>query len=538
MSRPFATLWTVAAAAIIAGCSGGTATPPAGGATAPLPVVSQSTGIDHALPRFLRLYRTPPRPPNVHHKITAAARARARAAGWQELSSVPSFPTGPQTEELMTDGTVLVFDSCTTNVYKLTPDQSGNYSTGTWTSLAPLPSGYSPLYFGSAILPDGKLIVNGGEYIGCADPPAESNSGAIYDPTANTWTSVTPPSGWPRIGDGQSVVLPNGTYMLGNCCTLVQAQLDEKTMTWTQVGNGKADANSEEGWTLLRNGDVLTADVTEAPNSEYFNPKTATWQTAGTVPVNLVTGFEIGPQTMRQDNTVWVAGATGLSAIYNANTSTWSKGPTFPKCCGTGTQGRQLDVADGPSSLLTSGSVMIVASPGLYNAPAFVYIFNGKKLINIPAPPNFPNDSSYNVRLLLLPNGQILEDDGSNDVEVYTSTSKAGVGYAPAISNVPTTLTPGDTYKISGKRFNGVSQNNFYGDDVQQATNYPLVRITNTATGHVFYARTHNFSFMGIGSSKKVSAMFDVPSTIETGASSLVVVTNAVASKPVSVTIQ
>ena len=83
-----------------------------------------------------------------------------------------------------------------------------------------------------------------------------------------------------------------------------------------------------------------------------------------------------------------------------------------------------------------------------------------------------------------------------------------------------------------------MSQTNMYGDDVQQATNYPLVRVTNGTTGHVFYCKTHNHSFMGVGSSRKVSTMFDVPSTIETGASSLVVVTNGVASAPVSVTIQ
>ncbi|MFZ1017491.1 MAG: hypothetical protein WAN39_06405, partial [Candidatus Cybelea sp.] len=68
--------------------------------------------------------------------------------------------------------------------------------------------------------------------------------------------------------------------------------------------------------------------------------------------------------------------------------------------------------------------------------------------------------------------------------------------------------------------------------------NYPLVRITNTGSGTVTFARTHGFSSMGIGSKKKVSAMFDVPATIQTGASTIQVVTNGIASSPVSVTIQ
>jgi hypothetical protein len=109
---------------------------------------------------------------------------------------------------------------------------------------------------------------------------------------------------------------------------------------------------------------------------------------------------------------------------------------------------------------------------------------------------------------------------------------------APLITSVPATLVHGSTYKVVGKRFNGFSQANAYGDDDQQATNYPLVRITNNATGHVFYARTHGHSFMGIGSSASVSTMFDVPAGIETGASSLVVVANGIPSAPASVTVQ
>jgi hypothetical protein len=63
------------------------------------------------------------------------------------------------------------------------------------------------------------------------------------------------------------------------------------------------------------------------------------------------------------------------------------------------------------------------------------------------------------------------------------------------------------------------------------ATSYPLVRITNLATKHVFYARTHNFSTMGIATgSTIVSASFDVPATAEAGSSSLVVVANGIPS--------
>ena len=87
----------------------------------------------------------------------------------------------------------------------------------------------------------------------------------------------------------------------------------------------------------------------------------------------------------------------------------------------------------------------------------------------------------------------------------------------------------GSTYKISGTQFNGLSQAAAFGDEYQTATNYPLVRITNTGTGHVFYAKTHGHSTMAVATgSKIVSTNFDVPATMETGASTLEVVANGI----------
>jgi len=83
-----------------------------------------------------------------------------------------------------------------------------------------------------------------------------------------------------------------------------------------------------------------------------------------------------------------------------------------------------------------------------------------------------------------------------------------------------------------------LSQCAAYGDDNQSATNWPLVRITNAATGKVVYARTHSFSTMGVATgSKLVSAKFDVPASIGLGASTLEVVANGIPSAAVAVVI-
>jgi hypothetical protein len=91
---------------------------------------------------------------------------------------------------------------------------------------------------------------------------------------------------------------------------------------------------------------------------------------------------------------------------------------------------------------------------------------------------------------------------------------------------------------LSGTQLNGLSQGGAYGDDAQMATNYPLIRITNSGTGHVFYARTYNPGSMGVATgSTVVSVSFAVPAGIELGVSQLEVVTNGIASNPVSVTV-
>ena len=120
-------------------------------------------------------------------------------------------------ENLLTDGSVMVYECETSNWFKLTPDSSGNYALGTWSQLASLPDingvAYRPLYFASAVLADGRLVITGGEYN--FDNFAFTNQGAIYDPVKNTWTKLKHPKGWVNIGDSPSSMLPDGRFLLG-----------------------------------------------------------------------------------------------------------------------------------------------------------------------------------------------------------------------------------------------------------------------------------------------------------------------------------
>jgi hypothetical protein len=43
-------------------------------------------------------------------------------------------------------------------VVQADPDIHGSYVNGTWSPIASMPAGYGPLYFGSAVLPDGRVV--------------------------------------------------------------------------------------------------------------------------------------------------------------------------------------------------------------------------------------------------------------------------------------------------------------------------------------------------------------------------------------------
>jgi len=516
------------------------------------------------------------RPPLGH--VTPLEKAKSSAAKpylgtadtpspWTPLENPPPFGT-PGTMLLESNGTVLVHNEPDNNTtggtnqwWQLTPSPSGSYVDGTWSQIASMPSAYTPLYFASAILPDGRMIVEGGEYIG--ENAEWSNAGAIYNPVTNTWASVAPPPGWTNIGDAASEVLPNGTFMLEHPCntcltnpdlTVDDALLNARTLTWRVIpATGKSDPNDEEGWTLEPNGKVLTVDLWAPGNTELFNPRSDSWSFAGSTavsgsPIDPWPVVEIGPQVEMPGGNTFVVGAGSSTqeaptacttdeptqtALYNYQSGSWTAGPEIPAI-----DGEEFDSTDGPGSVLPDGNVLFDVSACVYNTPTHFFVYNASSstLTQVPDAPNAANDSSFYTRMLALPNGQVLFNDGSNQMEVYTAGGTPNPAWRPSITSLSsTTLAPGSTYRLSGKQLAGLDQGAAYGDDVQDNTNFPLVRITNSATGVVTYARTSNWTSVSVAPGKRSSTRFTLPSDIPAGTSTLVVVANGIASQPVTV---
>ena len=460
----------------------------------------------------------------------------ARAQTWERVDA-SGGPARTSVALLLTDGTVIVDVPNTRLWYRLAPDEWGDYLHGTWSTLALMPERYGPYAFASAVLADGRVIVEGGEYNN--GHSGWTSRGAIYDPRLDSWTEVQPPASWIHIGDAPCVVLPDGRFFLGNAFDRRTAVLDPATLQWSDFGVGKNDDSSEEGWTLLRDGSVLCVDVTTPPATERFLPWLGRWISAGNTPQSLILNplvREIGPALLMADGTVFAAGGNGHNAIYSppadaTGTGTWSAAPDFPLLDGT-----QLDMADGPAALLPSGNALCAASPATYRLRTRCFEFDGTRLIPVPGSPRADLISSYMCSMLLLPTGQVLMTDQSGDVEIYTPSGEPKDAWRPTIRSYPTTILPGETYKITGTQFNGLSQGSAYGDECTNATNYPLVRLTSLRTGHVAYARTFGHDTMAVATGRApTTTQFTVPKTLESGMHALEVVANGIVSLPVQV---
>lgn len=147
--------------------------------------------------------------------------------------------------------------------------------------------------------------------------------------------------------------------------------------------------------------------------------------------------------------------------------------------------------------------------------------------------------NSYEANFLVLPTGQVMAFtvDGPT-VQIYTPAGTLQNSWRPVITSAPSAVATGTTYPISGTQFNGLTEGAYYGDDTNASTNFPLVRITNNATGHVFFARTSTHSNRSIAPGATASTNFRVPTGTETGPSTIVVIANGIPSAPVAVTVQ
>jgi hypothetical protein len=453
------------------------------------------------------------------------------AGTWRTLTN--AAPAQVETTLLLTDGTVLAQGMSTNKWYRLTPDASGDYGNGTWATMAD--SVHAPLYYASGVLRDGRVIVVGGEYD--AGAPVWLLGAEIYDPVANTWTTLPTPAGWTQIGDAPGCVLPDGRYFVGQVGSRKTAIYDPTTNAWTAAAD-KINTVGEESWSMLPDGTIHAVDCSNPPNAEKYIIAADVWVAAGATPQILVDSIsEIGPSALLPDGRLFVIGATGSTALYTppaiANQpGTWVQGPTIPQV----NPSQPLGAVDAPACVMPDGHVLFTAgpitSPATFQAPTFTFEYDptSNVISAVPGPSTSAN-VPYLGRMLMLPSGEVLYTAGSTSVDLYTPGAGPDPVWLPTITSCPASIRRNRTFTLAGRQINGLTQGAYYGNDATEASNYPLVRLRSTSSTSVYYCRTSNFSTMGLQTGTVIHTCdVFVPASVPFGSYCLEVVANGIAS--------
>jgi len=322
---------------------------------------------------------------------------------------------------------------------------------------------------------------------------------------------------------------------------------DEKTMLWTLAGVNKIGRNTEAGFTLLQSNKILTVNTSgnngKLTSAEIYDPVTDKWSSAGKTPTSLEDS-EIGPAITLPNGKLLATGVTGDHALYDPTSDSWSAVPSWPKL----KNGLQLVADDNEAVILPNGNVLTITAvfprdtvnatsmaPARYveyDWASNTWLWRPDDLV-ISSTSQCPNGTF----MLPLPNGQILISNNGK-MELFTGTGSPNSAWRPIVDSVSAkALSPGDTFSISGKQLSGLTQGQQWGDEWEAATNYPLVRVVNNSTHHVFYATTAGFNSTSIAPLAPSTFNFTFGTDVEDGPSQLYVVANGIASIPVDVTI-
>jgi hypothetical protein len=438
---------------------------------------------------------------------------------------------------LMQDGTVLGYtggpDGRTLKF--LHPDSNGSYANGTWKDAGKFL--LAKMNFASAVLSDGRLVACGGEQSGPGFPTTETNFCEIYDPIKRSSTQLSAPTGWTAIGDSPSVVLTDGTFMLGNTQGFGNqvALLNAAKLTWT-FGGG--DSDNEQGYVLLQTGDVLTANVYNTTSMRY-DPSVKAFVQDANLPVMLGAGSEIGPGMTLMDGRVIWFGASGHTCIYTPgakeHNGSWIQGPDLPTMAET-----QLVCTDTSAILEPNGKVFLVAWSGTKGVVFLEYDPGRNQFTVVDGAPNTTNREA--AKMLLLPNGHglVWVAEPTNALYDLAFDSGAQASWAPKITSFPSRAEQSQTVTLTGTQLCGLSECQQFGDDNQQAENYPMVRFIDSG-GSVTYARAHDVSTRSIAPGQSGTVLVDIPSNLPPssypGRYSVQVVAMGIPSDPVFVVI-
>lgn len=455
--------------------------------------------------------------------------AASSTGTWTKLTNQPMYAFS-SVAILLSDGTVAVKTTGPSNYgnvwLKLTPDVTGSYVNGTWSNtIAPMADTRHD--FSSQLLPNGKLYAAGGEY-GTGAATAE-----VYDPVSNAWTTTSTPAG--SMLDASSQLLNDGTILqnfVGLNGSTACSIYNPSTNNWSPVFNSLHSLD-EGHFVQQPDQSVLNIDIGGATAERYI-PSLGKW-IADAPPVNNLYGpdGEMGAGFLLPNLKTFFMGANGKTTYYTPSNSqspgSWTAGP--------GTPGG-LGADDAGAAFMINGKIIYALGPAptrrkSYQSPTtffeFDYTTNTYTQITAPGGTTTYAAPTFECNFLQLPDGSLLFATmySATGFYIYTPGGTQITAGVPTITNVANTGTR--TYTITGTGFRGINTGAAYGDDAQNNTNYPIVRLTFGS--NVYYARTYNWTLTGTN-----SVQVSMPNAIPSGTYAMTVTVNGFSSTPTNIT--
>jgi hypothetical protein len=339
-------------------------------------------------------------------------------------------------------------------------------------------------------LPDGTLlnydlfqsIKTGGSY-------AEK-----YNPATNTWSSISPSDGSAN-GSIPQLSSPATEYELG---PLLRLQ-DGRIFIIGATGHTALYTVSTNTWAA---GPDILGTYNAACGPRLFGADDA--PAAITPSGHVIFAADVGPSPIASSGNLTngspiitgIPSTACLAVGMNLSGSGIAPGATIASVDSL----NQIHVSSNSLATIVADSLTF---GGPFSAPTKLFDFNpATNTISdvVPAPTdglasNLATEPSFATRLLVLPTGQVLVNDSSRRMWVYTPTGAANAALRPTITSV--TYGSLGLFTLGGKQLNGQSAGSDYGDDVESDENFPIVRLRSTA-GQMFYARTTNWSTTGV----------------------------------------
>jgi N-acetylneuraminic acid mutarotase len=298
---------------------------------------------------------------------------------WTSTGSLATARDG-HTATLLLNGKVLVAGG-ESGFHNATTAELYDPTSGTWTTTGSVAPGYRHT---ATLLPNGKVLVAGGFAIDFGYGGGSHAGAALYDPAGGTWTTTGQLA---TARDAHTAtLLPNGKVLVaggnnnqlfGGLGPLASAELyDPASGTWTATGS-LATARPYSTAVLLPNGKVLVAGgykTSALASAELYDPASGTWMATG----SLATARNAHTITLLPSGKVLVAGGdkTGALAsaeLYNPASGIWA-------ATGSLTTARHSHV----SALLPNGKVLVAGGyNGSYLASAELYGQALPTLLNI-----------------------------------------------------------------------------------------------------------------------------------------------------------